>query len=404
MRNKRDYSDKKLNEVSLKKGGKSLLRKISINNLKNYSKTPKDNNQKKLFNEGIIERFYKKEKKNNNNKSYYNNKTNEINRMKRNHSNNNFVSNHNNSFNNNSYSSLKYNKSFVGYSNHNTLYSQNNNNFINYFTFKNKSKIHNYQPEEIVTVYNKINKNEKKVKYLIPIYDKNNKYIGFYKDLNFNQSNNQDLNIEVIKNTTKSSNEIDKLNYEIVKLKQQQNLDKQEIDNKLKFEIRDLKQSLKKEILKIRDNNDLNYLNPNELSENHFEDSSFFEDEYKLYKNYNNINNLKIPNKKPLPKIISKNNNKKYLFRNSFNNDIKKNQNIILSHSQSLGNIPNYKNKLNRNNFFDDFNHKNQYNLPNIRFYSPSNDNNINENSQLSKSNHAKKFRRFKLNKFIRDN
>ena len=324
--------------------------------------------------------------------------------MKRNHSNNNFVSNHNNSFNNNSYSSLKYNKSFVGYSNHNTLYSQNNNNFINYFTFKNKSKIHNYQPEEIVTVYNKINKNEKKVKYLIPIYDKNNKYIGFYKDLNFNQSNNQDLNIEVIKNTTKSSNEIDKLNYEIVKLKQQQNLDKQEIDNKLKFEIRDLKQSLKKEILKIRDNNDLNYLNPNELSENHFEHSSFFEDEYKLYKNYNNINNLKIPNNKPLPKIISKNNNKKYLFRNSFNNDIKKNQNIILSHSQSLGNIPNYKNKLNRNNFFDDFNHKNQYNLPNIRFYSPSNDNNINENSQLSKSNHAKKFRRFKLNKFIRDN
>ncbi len=78
MRNKRDYSDKKLNEVSLKKGGKSLLRKISINNLKNYSKTPKDNNQKKLFNEGIIERFYKKEKKNNNNKFLNNNNNNKI--------------------------------------------------------------------------------------------------------------------------------------------------------------------------------------------------------------------------------------------------------------------------------------------------------------------------------------
>ena len=405
MRNNRDFSDKNENEVNLKKGGKFLLRKINIDNLKNYSRTPKENNKKKLFNDGIIERFFKKKKKKKNNKSNNSIKKYKNNVIKRNNKKiNDDKSNDNNSFNNDNHSSLQYNKSFVDNLNHTNLISQNNNKFINYFAINNKSNIHNYNPEEIVTVQNKINNNDKKVKYLIPIYDNNNKYIGLYKDLNFKESN-QNLNLKENKNTTKSSNEIDKLNNEIIKLKQQQDLDKQELDNKLKLEIRNLKNSLRKKISKVSDKNDLNYIYINEPSENlqyDFEDSNFFQDEYKLYKNYKN-NNLKIPKYKSFPKIISQNNNKN-LFRNSFNYGKKKKNNFILSHSQSSGSIHNYQYKLNRNNLINEFNYKNNYNLPNIRYQNPNNDGNIYESSQSSKSTHAKKFRRFKINKIITEN
>ena len=169
-------------------------------------------------------------------------------------------------------------------------------------------------------------------------------------------------------------------------------LDKQDIDNKIKVGIRDLKNSLKNEIIRFRDFND---------KINNFEDSSFFEEQYKLYKNYNNKDLIE-QKYKSLPKIISKK-NERNLFSNSLNNRKKKNKNIVLSHSQSLGSITNNQYKLNRKNISEEFNEKKDYYFPNIKYQSPNNYQFINENRQLSKSNNAKKFRRFKTNKFFSD-
>ena len=405
MKNNKNFNNNSESEISLIKGGKSLLRNIT--NLKKYSSTPKITKYKKLFNDGIIERFYNKNKSktkiNNNNKSVKYKTTYKSNNIKRNYKNINYVSDNNNTFNNDN-DSLKYNKSFVNYSYNNNLYNQNHNNFINYFRIKHKQNNHNYNPEEIVKIYNKNNHNDIDVKYLIPLYDNNNKYTGLYKDLNYNNPQKQNLNLDEIKNNSKSSNEINKINHELLKLKYQHLLDKQDIDNKIKVGIRDLKNSLKNEIIRFRDFNDINYLNQNESNHNqeyNFEDSSFFEEQYKLYKNYNNKDLIE-QKYKSLPKIISKK-NERNLFSNSLNNRKKKNKNIVLSHSQSLGSITNNQYKLNRKNISEEFNEKKDYYFPNIKYQSPNNYQFINENRQLSKSNNAKKFRRFKTNKFFSD-
>ena len=189
---------------------------------------------------------------------------------------------------------------------------------------------------------NKSDEKHKKYKNLIPIYDANNKFTGYYRDINYNYD----------------STKIKDLQNEILNIKQQRIKDKNELINKLN-EIKDIKEILINEMNNIESYNSQNYLRD-------FQHYNFDNEMYKINNPYRVIKSNLFGNKyidDYYPKVLRRNNPgnyyPKYLNQNNLNIN-------YLNHSHSLKQLPSFfNNQLNGSIILKDYN-KNNSILPNI--------------------------------------
>ncbi len=335
-------------EISLKEGGKYLIRKIIDSNYENI-----DYNYQKysdnILEDGIIERFYKKENNNinedNNNennmkdeiieKNYKNEKTDDnilnnsitsINNYNQNNNNdnnqsiNNKYRNANNNNKNNMSSESVFQKQL---NNVNTKLDNINALFLNLYTsMSNNGKNNNLNQIKLINnkpnlvILNKNTNFEKKIKNLMPIYDEDNIFTGLYRDINYQI----DPKIHY--------SDLLKLNKEIMDIKFQQILDKKDSDEKFMTGIKDLKLTIKSS---FNGNNGFRRFTNNMNNSN-----------FQIYDNYSNHS----PN------------------LNEFYNNSNKKPNRMY-HSQSAKNINNLNNG---NNFLNNYN-KNI--SPNNRYQNP---------------------------------
>ena len=251
-------------EISLKEGGKYLIRKIIDSNYENIDYNYQKNSDN-ILEDGIIERFYKKENNNINEDNYNeNNMKDEI--IEKNYKNektddnilnnsitsiNNYNQNNNNDNNqsiNNKYRNANNNKNIMTsesvfqkqLNNVNTKLDNFNTLFLNLYTSmlnngknnnSNQIKVVNNKPN--LVILNKNTNFEKKIKNLMPIYDEDNIFTGLYRDINYQI----DPKIHY--------SDLLNLNKEIMDIKFQQILDKKESDEKFMSGIKDLKLTIK---------------------------------------------------------------------------------------------------------------------------------------------------------------
>ena len=224
-------------------------------------------------------------------------------------------------------------------------------------------------------ILNNNNEKNKKDKKLIPIYDIYNNFTGYYRDINYNYDR---TNINDLQN-------------EILKIKQQRIKDKKEIINNLK-EIKDIKDILLNEMNKKEYYNFQNSLNDRYM----FHHYNFDNEMYKINNSYRVIKSNQFDNKyidDYYPKVLRRNNPGNYYPKYLNNNNSSLNN---LNHSQSLNKFPNfYSNPLYGSIILNNSNKNNSF-LPNINlskqllnnsndsqsFYSYRNKNNNNNNKK----------------------